>query len=360
MSTVRPRRTNKTSARGSSVTSSTSQVEPIGRNPAKRLEYLLTHGRSKLTTMDISDILSYQNFLKLSELSQQSLCALLPPSAFAAFLPSLDSSHPAARRQPEPQSDIRVGAVCSPATLDSKIFSNPFLLSGAKAFQDHMFSGWRSSGAKDTVTQYEQGIANGALHAEWKDEQWAREHPSFTRAKPHSVDLDLVALAKRSVLQQGDVVFYRRRFSSIGVTVEKELLVCSIDPSSHAINFLLQPGKSPSLPRELLVANPPHPQPPTLAMDCIMSSVELEEGVLDLNKQIPHEVFSIANDISGHNTWTNVGNGSADAVGASRAAKALSVWRWTDETKSDVELHRTLDKGGRELLGTVHYLNHAR
>ena len=71
----------------------------------------------------------------------------------------------------------------SPETLDPTFFNNSFFLSGAMTFQDHIFSGWLSKRAKDEVAQYEQGVTDGSLHAEWKDEQWSREHPTVRQGR---------------------------------------------------------------------------------------------------------------------------------------------------------------------------------
>ncbi|KAI0086780.1 hypothetical protein BDY19DRAFT_958640 [Irpex rosettiformis] len=330
------------------------------RDPQAYLDHLLTHSQSKLTNIDISDVLNYENFLRLSEDSRRELCTLLPPTAFTTFKPSLDSSHPGLRTQnerpghSEEENDTKAVNVeeRSPTTLDPTVFNNSFFLSGAMTFQDHVFTGWLSKRAKEEVMQYEQGVVDGSLHAEWKDEQWAREHTSGRQGRFSSI-VDLVDLAKRSLLQEGDIVTYRRTFPSAGVTVEKELLVYKINPLSHAVDFLLQPGEIPHLPKELVVADPQPPRPPILTMEGIMSSTELEQGVLDVNKQVPPELLSTANTLS-----YNVGSGPQDTVVASRAAKAVSIWRWRDEVKADPGLQFHLDKGGRDMLGTVFYLMH--
>lgn len=82
-----------------------------------------------------------------------------------------------------------------------------------------------------------------------------------------------------------------------------------------------------------------------------MSSTELEEGVLDVHKQIPPDLLSAANTLS-YNAASSVQN----TVVAGRAAKAVSIWRWKDEVKGDLVLQMHLDRGGREMLGTAYYL----
>ncbi|KAI0781631.1 Asx homology domain-containing protein [Irpex lacteus] len=371
----RPRRSARATGKSAGAVASPATPTPSSsKRKTRDLDHLLTHSLSKLTNVDISDVINYENFLKLSEESQQQLCSLLPPTAFTTFQPSLDGYHPAALSKTSPDADKSASSTSeqrSPTTLDPTLFSNAFFLSGAMTFQDHLFTGWLSRKAKEDVDQYEQGVTAGSMHAEWKDEQWTREHPLRQRGKLRSVFytlhfnvykvivlysstvLDLVNLVKRSLLQEGDIITYRRTFSSIGITVEKELLVYKINPLSHALDLLLQPGETPLLPKELTVADPSPPKPPTLTMEGIMSSAELEEGVLEVTKQIPPEVLSSANRLS----YTTAAGGAQDTVVAGRAAKAATIWRWRDEVKVDLGLQFSLDRGGRDTLGTVYYLS---
>lgn len=134
----------------------------------------------KYSRVPHQNVLNYENFLRLSEEAQETLCALLPPTAFNNYLPSLDPSHPAMLRRKESKTDVDqlVGTDPLPATLDPSFFNNPFFLSGAKTFQDHVFSSWLTKTARELVLQYEQGVRDGNLHAEWKDEEWQRDHPA--------------------------------------------------------------------------------------------------------------------------------------------------------------------------------------
>jgi hypothetical protein len=49
-------------------------------------------------------------------------------------------------------------------------------------------------------------------------------------------DCDLANLAKRSLLRKGDVILYRRFYASVGIRVEKELLV---NPASSSLIIAL-------------------------------------------------------------------------------------------------------------------------
>lgn len=53
-------------------------------------------------------------------------------------------------------------------------------------------------------------------------------------------DTDLVNLAKRSLLKEGDLVVYRRHFASLGLIIHKELLVKNISLSRSTIHSFSQ------------------------------------------------------------------------------------------------------------------------
>lgn len=142
------------------------------------------------------DVLSYANFLDLSPESQQLLVAFLPPTAFAAFSPSVPLTHvdysPLQREgteaapadedcmdvdAPQAGSGLPQGTQeRTPATLDPAVFTSPFFLSAARTYQDHLFSGWFGKKAREEVAQFESGVRDGILHAPWKDEVWERDH----------------------------------------------------------------------------------------------------------------------------------------------------------------------------------------
>lgn len=152
-----------------------------------------------LTRTPAQDVLSYANFLDLSPESQLRLVALLPPTAFAAFSPSVPPTHvdyappqrDGAEAAPADEDRMDIDAQApsgsgsgppqgaqerTPATLDPAVFTSPFFLSAARTYQDHLFSGWFGKKARDEVAQFEAGVRAGTLHAPWKDEIWERDH----------------------------------------------------------------------------------------------------------------------------------------------------------------------------------------
>jgi hypothetical protein len=117
----------------------------------------------------------------LSPDSQSRLAALLPPTAFSSFQPSIGSDHPAATDLINVEFNVS-------GTVDPSLFTDSHFLAAAHTFQDHLFSDWLSDAHAEKVKKYEEGIRDGSLAAPWKDEVWERDnedpitHSSPTRA----------------------------------------------------------------------------------------------------------------------------------------------------------------------------------
>ena len=122
------------------------------------------------------------------------------------------------------------------------------------------------------------------------------------------------------------------------------------------MDLLLQPGKVTSLSREMLIVAPPEPQPPIRTAENILSSIELESAVLDVDGRVPSGDRFAGHAVAASPWRTDI---PQELVATNRAAKALTVWRWRDEIISDVEMQMSLEKGGRDLLGTVYHLGRA-
>ncbi|KAI0075019.1 hypothetical protein K474DRAFT_1572973, partial [Panus rudis PR-1116 ss-1] len=340
----------------------------------KKLERLLTNSKSSLVHAHISDILSYENFLKLPAEAQENLCSLLPPTAFSTFRPSLDPTHPSLEKAvlPRNECDMDVDPTESSSlleenvpersvrTLDPAVFTSSFFQSAARTFQDHLYSSWLSPKANEALSKFSEGVQNGSIHAEWKDELWERDvnnAQNFNRcATPIGDDVDLSDLAKRSLIREGDVISYKRTFGDI--VVEKDLLVHSIHPESHTLTLLLSPGDSRALPLQLLVVAPPNPEPPTLTTEGVMGSRELEDLILDTDERVSRalrhttvETLLQSKSILAKDDPTKAAN-----YLSMRAAKSLSIWRWRPEMLEDFEMQMLQERGGRELVGAVYYL----
>ncbi|KAI0740462.1 Asx homology domain-containing protein [Earliella scabrosa] len=328
------------------------------KTPSEMLEHLLTNSKSKLTNIDISDLINYNNFLELSEEAQLHLCALLPPTAFSTYIPSVCSSHPDSQLAAPSGEQMDVDR--TPATLDPAVFSSPFFLSAAHTWQDHLFSSWLTQKASDDLEKFSQGAQDGSLHADWKDEAWERDHA--TQPLPANVMrfapmLDLTALAKHGLLQVDDVLVYRRVFQDLGVTVEKDILVDSIS-QSNAVSFLISPGAESALPPSLLVSGAREYDGKTLSMESISDPVALERGVLDVHSRVSSSDKFAHDAATCASPYTPSGAPSEELrnVIAVRAWKAFTVWRWPDEIREQVEMQLGHERGGRERVATLFYL----
>lgn len=108
--------------------------------------------------------------MSLPEEAQRILCDLLPETAFLTYKSTPHPAHSARGPPDGPVSGIAVER--SPAALDPKFFTNPFFLSAAHTFQDHLYSGWLGSKEKGKVELFQTATRDGTMHAQWKDEGW--------------------------------------------------------------------------------------------------------------------------------------------------------------------------------------------
>ncbi|KAJ7322996.1 hypothetical protein DFH08DRAFT_888476 [Mycena albidolilacea] len=268
--------------------------------------FMLQNPKSRLTKMNIYDLINANSWNMLSPDSQSRL-ALLPPTAFFSFQPSIGSDHPA-------------------ATDSTNV---DFNVSGT----DHLFSDWLSDAHAEKVKKYEEGIRDGSLAAPWKNEVWERDNEEpITQSSPtragEAAELKLVDLAKSSVLRQGDILVYKRHFTNLGILVEKDVI--KIDARTHNLTVLLEPGTTRDLPAQLLMPGPCDPSEPTRTMT-ITSPTQLESGLLD--------VYGVDR--------TKRPNGNA--------WKSFTVWRWPGDAL-ETHLAENARRGGREDHGTLFYL----
>ncbi|KAH8827161.1 hypothetical protein DL96DRAFT_1235844 [Flagelloscypha sp. PMI_526] len=313
--------------------------KPIAERPTseEQLERLLRNPKSDLTTMDISRIFNAQTWAGFSEQDQNELKALFPPVAFREHTPSLGDDHPAYIVSGESNSDD-----FSARTLDPAIFTDAHFLSAARTLQDHIFSGWKTKVQEEKELKYLEGIRNGSLHAPWKDDEWvqwnaggaaeANSHKWNNRAG-EAADIKLADLAKDGVLLENDILAYKRNFSQLGLTIEKDILIRSIDPKTHTLDVLLQPGTQKLLPPGLIRRiGPEEPDRATRAAT-ISSPTSLETAILDTDARVSKERRPNGN------AW-----------------KCLTVWRFTGNIEEMSDLGFQDERGGRVNHGTLFYL----
>ncbi|KAJ7824510.1 Asx homology domain-containing protein, partial [Mycena olivaceomarginata] len=223
--------------------------------------------KSCLTKMNISDLINANSWHMLSPDSQSRLAALLPPTAFSSFQPSIRSDHLAATDS----MNVDFNVSC---TIDPSLFTDSHFLADVYTFQDHLFSDWLSDAHAKKVKKYEEGIRDGSLAAPWKDEVWGRNNeepithssPMCAGAPSEATELKLVDLAKSSVLRQGNILAYKWHFTNLGILIEKDVIIKKVDACTHSLTVLLEPGTTRDLP-----AKAPSP-PPTLTVTCSFPS----------------------------------------------------------------------------------------
>ncbi|KAF9075892.1 Asx homology domain-containing protein [Rhodocollybia butyracea] len=322
-------------------------------NDENTLQTLLKSPTSALTTMNISDLLNATTWEMLSPESREHLARLLPPTSFSDYKPMLDLDHPSRVIIADPNSmviDDRESSLSSYSAdkILLSVFTEPHFLAAAHTFQDHLYSGWLRDEFKAKVIHYQEGIRDGTLAAPWKDEEWEKDHPlvendaielESTSAQPKSrktvksgtADIRIYDLARKSVIQVGDIISYKRNFTVDHTVVEKDVLVHAINTRTRSITVLLESGPTPHLPLYLVTPDPPDPAPPMQLMD-ITSPTMLETGILDLDGRMERSRRPNGN------AW-----------------KTFTVYRWREDGASSTDDNR----GGRESHGTLHYLRNS-
>ncbi|KAJ7089190.1 Asx homology domain-containing protein [Mycena belliarum] len=304
-------------------------------SPADQLHFLLQNPKSRLTKIDMSELINANSWDMLSPDSQTRLAALLPPTAFRSFQPTIGLDHPAA--------DNTMQLDQKPSdSVDTSFFADPHFLAAARTFQDHLFSNWLSDAHAEKVKKYEQGIKDGSLAAPWKDEVWERDNQREERTTTsaannlagEAAELKLIDLAKNSVLREGDVIAYKRNFTNLDIVVEKDVIIQKIDRRTHSLTVLLEPGPTRDLPSHLLMPGPTEPAAPTRIMT-ITSPTQLESGLLDVDGRVER-----AKRPNG-NAW-----------------KALTLWRWSGDALNHSSQPQSNEdrRGGRQDHGTLFYL----
>ncbi|KAF8063527.1 Asx homology domain-containing protein [Lyophyllum atratum] len=349
----RPRRTTRQPARLTDTLTSSPPAPTATRSkrktqdvdPADQLRYLLTNSKSALTSMDIADLINAGSWNMLSPESQDILKTLLPPTAFLGFKAAIDADHPSAvdSMSVDETTDSASGEV------DVSFFTDSHFLAAAHTLQDHIYSDWMSDAHAEKVKKYEDGIREGTLSAAWKDEVWERDNTSARVGRPppngdnaassnhvaesgaragEAAEVKLIALAKSGILRVGDIIALKRNFTGLDLTIEKDAIIQSIHPKTHALTVLFEPGTTQHLPAHLISPEPSEPSAPTLVAN-IIKPMQLETALLDEDNRV--EKSQRPNG----NAW-----------------KCITVWRWRGEATEDTGNGRW----GRENHGTLFYL----
>ncbi|KAL5500997.1 hypothetical protein ACEPAH_9384 [Sanghuangporus vaninii] len=330
------------------------------------IDFILTNPKSPLVAMDISDVINYGSWMALSPESRERFCKLLPSTAFGERMHDLDDFHPSRRQDGNQKADLYSKDVNTFQTsqtssyqmdsLDPSFFKEPHFESAARTFQDHLFTGWFTSAHRELVEKHLSGIRAGSLHAPWKDEVWDRDHPEVVerladadessnpivlgnekrRAKERGAsEFDL--LVRKGFMKQGDIITFKHKFATLGITIEKDALISAIHPKTSAITLASSVGMTQCLSPALLAPFPnDSADMHTLREMTVLNAAQLVTALLDIDGRIPRDQRPRMD------SW-----------------KTLTVWQWT----ADMELEALspdeamlLERGGRQSLGTLFYL----
>jgi len=201
---------------------------------------------------------AFDTWSSLSPESQAELVKLLPPTAFTTFIPRIDPGHPSVAESDTMDIDSLSEQV--PEMLDHMFFSDSHFLAALRTFQDHLHNGWLTEDHRTRIGRYQAGIEDGTLHATWKDEAWNQSQveedivaasqagstsqrfvyfPSLSEwvglqrrtqllissSRSTTREIRLSDLVEGGHLEAGDILVYRRTFTLINVTVEKDVMV---------------------------------------------------------------------------------------------------------------------------------------
>jgi len=115
---------------------------------------------------------TFDAWLSLPPESRVELAKLLPPTAFASFIPTIDPAHPSVAGGDS--MDIGSLSEQTPDALDPMFFSDSHFLAALRTFQDHLHSGWLTEDHRIKIDKYRAGIEGGTMHAAWKDDAWSQ------------------------------------------------------------------------------------------------------------------------------------------------------------------------------------------
>lgn len=299
----------------------------------------MTNPKSKLTRMDLSEeMFTFDTWLSLSPESREELAKLLPPTAFSTFIPRIDPAHPSVAGS-DPM-DIDSLSEQLQEAFDPMFFSDSHFLAALRTFQDHLHSGWLTEDHRTKTNKYCAGIEDGTLHAAWKDEAWSQSQVEEDVATSRSGSISqrsmrLTDLVEAGFLGVGDILVYRRSFSLVNVTVEKDIMIARCGGSSKSIVALVPSGTTKYLPQALASSPIPTedllPDDHSLLQMTITSPASLESGILDTDNRV--DKLQRPNG----NAW-----------------KYLSVWRLLQDGGTNGLA--TPERGGRQDTGMLHYI----
>ncbi|KAH6902674.1 hypothetical protein BKA70DRAFT_1306319 [Coprinopsis sp. MPI-PUGE-AT-0042] len=264
---------------------------------------------------------------------------LLPPTAFLGYKGSLACPYPQSADAMDVEQDLGSSDTAGPhppfSIPPSAVSSGyvarptPFRLAISRA----------SGESRRLPCQCSSGQLDGSV----KDEVWlsddtqAQYNPEFSSGTgaPGTLTsflaggaalIKFTALVENGILQVGDILAYRRNFSTLGITVEKDAIISAIHPKTHALTVFDNRWSGSGFAS----GQPDTPYSQGIReLSNITSPTLLETGLLDANGRLDKS------QCPNGNAW-----------------KSISVWR----RRAGAELSATTKRGGKENHGTLFYL----
>ena len=193
----------------------------------------------------------------LSDDARRRLAALLPRTAFVDARPSIGSDHPSVE-DTLAADDEKAEDPAPDAEVNPLFFTDSHFLAAERTFQDHLYLNWFSEAHCARVEKFKEGVEAGTLAAPWKDQIWERENGipviqlSPSCSLPHegsaragyvslvflcyrrylntfflsiAAEIKLSVLVKNDIIRAGDIIAYKRCFTLLDVTVERDAIV---------------------------------------------------------------------------------------------------------------------------------------
>ncbi|EJD50660.1 hypothetical protein AURDEDRAFT_112238 [Auricularia subglabra TFB-10046 SS5] len=310
--------------------------------PMDEIEDMLTNPKSRLVSAELSGVINSHAWGCLSPDARAVLCTLLPPAAFPGFEPELDPRHPARRGQAsengynDANADGNAGQIVE---LDPKFLESAPFQAALSTFQDHLSNGYFSREHVKELGEYTTAVREGTLHAAWKDDAWDErlngdseqpQEPAARRPPPppkKTVVPRLLDLVNDDVILVGDVLSYDRTFSA-GVRIQKDVLIHSIHPRTHALSVLFSSSSTEALPAQLLAS------PPDLSVAHTAASVttpaQLEAAILSADGRagrVPRLSATEASEVAWKSfvLWRPAGGGAGEKGGRTAMGMLIAL-----------------------------------
>jgi len=234
------------------------------------IDFLLTSPKSKLTEIELKNVINFEMWLRLSEADRDFLIKLLPKVDLTFPTPTTSSN---TNPSSADHMDIDGQSKGKPQLSEAFFKSNQFLHRCFEDFQDALYRGYLTPEAVASRKAREANPEQYAGDDTWKDENfeayWGQKQDQKEKLQAvagdsRSVNLKEMCLAQ--LIRKDDVLVYRRNFSAVNVMVDTSMKVVRADGTT---GVSIQIGK-------------------TFFHD-LETPTSLETKILDLDNRVPKD-----------------------------------------------------------------------